>query len=92
LLIGKEVIKSCPHIWKGKTGLVASLGTNPYMFSDFNRDIVYNEQGIPSGSNGGIADALSRIFGFQVRISVTRVQNFFDNKVGKWTGIACNGM
>jgi len=58
------------------------------MFSDFNRDNVYNEQGIPVGSNGGIADALSRIFGFQVRISVTRVQNFFDNKTGKWTGMA----
>jgi hypothetical protein len=36
------------------------------MYTDYSRNIIYNERGIPLGSNGGIAEALSRIFEFKL--------------------------
>jgi hypothetical protein len=44
---------------------VAYQGTNPYLYTDYSQKIIYNERGIPLGSNGGISEAMSRIFGFK---------------------------
>ena len=67
---------------------VASLGTNPYMYTDYNRTVIFNERGIPVGSNGGIAEALSRIFEFNLNMTVAKSQGVFDKKTGKWLGMA----
>jgi hypothetical protein len=67
---------------------VAYQGTNPYLYTDYSRKIVYNERGIPLGSNGGISEALSRIFGFKLNMTIANSQAIFDNNTGKWSGMA----
>jgi hypothetical protein len=39
----------CPHALEGKNIRVGSQGTNPYIYTDYDRNIVYNEKGLPLG-------------------------------------------
>ena len=78
----------CPHPLKGKTVRVASQGTNPFIFTDYERNVVYNDKGLPLGANTGIASSLSKVFGFQLEVKVLKEWDHYDNKTGKWTGMA----
>jgi hypothetical protein len=42
---------SCPHPLKGKHLRVASQGTNPFIYTDYDRNVVYNDKGLPLGEN-----------------------------------------
>jgi hypothetical protein len=44
-----EAWDSCPHPLKGKNLRVASQGTNPYIYTDYDRNVVTNEKGLPLG-------------------------------------------
>ncbi len=77
-----EFVKSfdlCPHALEGKTLKVGSIGTNPYVFTDFDRNVIFNEKGLPVGSNTAITETLGKIFGFEVDIQLVRPGvNFID--------------
>ena len=57
------------------------------MYTDYDRKVIFNERGIPLGSNGGISEALSRMFGFNLNMTIAKVQGLFDNKTQKWSGM-----
>jgi hypothetical protein len=40
-------LERCPHALEGKTLKVASIGTNPYVYTDFDRNVIFNENGKP---------------------------------------------
>jgi len=44
-----DSFKLCPHPLEGKTLRVGSQGTNPFIYSDFDRNVAYNEKGQPLG-------------------------------------------
>jgi hypothetical protein len=78
---------ACPHALEGKTLKVASMGTNPYIYTDFQRNVVYNDKGHPVGSNTEIAATLGKVFGFDFKIILSGAQNYYDNKTGTWIGL-----
>ena len=77
----------CPHPLAGKILNVGSLGPNPYIFTDFNRTVHYNENGQPLGSNTGITATLGHYFGFNVTFKLLRSHDFYDERSKKWSGI-----
>ncbi len=78
---------SCPHPLKGKTLKVASTGTNPFIFTDYDRKIVYSEKGRPLGTNTGIAESLGKALHFEVEIRPLQTYDYFDAKTNKWIGM-----
>ena len=82
-----ETYTKCPHFLKGKTLQIGSFGGSPYMFIDFYNNVVYDEQGLPAGSNTGIAKTLSKVFGFKFNILIYNKQEYFNPATGKWSGI-----
>ena len=46
-----SAFESCPHPLKGKFLRVGSLATNPFNFIDTERNLLYNENGNPLGTN-----------------------------------------
>ena len=83
-----EAFNSCPHALSDKTLRVDSVGTNPYVYTDFDRNVVYNEKGLPVGSNSEIVENIGKALGFKVRLNLASggSASSFDNKTGKWTG------
>ena len=76
----------CPHALEGETLKVGSIGTNQYVFTDFDRNVIFNEKGQPVGSNTAITETLGKMFGFGVDIELVRPGDFYDNKTGQWLG------
>jgi len=71
----------------GKTLRVDSVGTNPYVYTDFDRNVFYNDEGLPLGSNSDIISTIGKVFGFDVKINLTaNPASAFNNKTGKWVG------
>jgi len=71
----------------GKTVRVTSAGTNPYVYTDFNRNVFYNEKGLPLGSNSDIMSEIGKVYGFEIVVNLSQpLGSRFDNKTGKWTG------
>ena len=87
LILFLKSFESCLHPLKGKTLRVASLGTNPFIFTDYNRNPILNERGHPVGGNTGIVETLGRAFGFEVNISIYKSYDFYDKKSSKWIGM-----
>ena len=83
-----QTVNQCPHPLHGKTLQVASLGPNPFIFTDFERNVHYNDQGLPLGSNTGIALTLGQVFGFKVNILLFKTYDYYDEKNARWVGIA----
>ena len=82
-----ETFNNCPHALSGKTVRVTSGGTNPYIFTDFDRTVFYNEKGLPMGSNSDILYNIGKVFGFDISVNLsTPSASYFDNKTGKWIG------
>ncbi len=82
-----EAFNSCPHALSGKTLRVDSVGTNPYVYTDFDRKVFYNDKGLPMGSNSDIMSDIGKVLGFEVSINLTNSPaSVFDNKTGKWVG------
>ena len=79
-------LNQCPHALSGKTLTVSSSGTIPFLFTDFDRNIVYNEQGKPLGSNTDIPVTIGKMYGFDVNVYIYNGPHFFDNKTGQWVG------
>lgn len=82
-----EQLKDCPHPLDGKKLKLTSQGANPYIFTDFNRNIIYDDKGLPLGSNSGIASMLSKLFGFEFEIFISGGTNYYDNKTKTWIGL-----
>ena len=80
--------EECHHALNGQTLRVNSYGTNPYVYTDFDRNVVYNEKGLPVGSNSEIVENIGKALGFKVRLNLASggSASSFDNKTGKWTG------
>jgi hypothetical protein len=71
----------------GKTLRVDSIGTNPYIYTDFDRNVFYDEEGLPLGSNSEIMSNIGKVYGFDVEINLnSNFSSYFDNKTGKWVG------
>jgi hypothetical protein len=86
-----EVIESfndCPHPLKNKSLRVASISPNPFIFTDFDRNIQYNEDGLPLGSHTGIVKSIGEMFGFDVLVQVYRVHHYYDTRSKTWIGMA----
>lgn len=81
-------VKLCPHALKGKILKVGSFGTNPYVYTDFQRNVIFNEKGQPVGSNTEIAETLSKLFGFDIEIVLVKPGDFYDKKNQTWIGPA----
>ena len=82
-----EAFNNCPHALSGKTLRVDSVGTNPYVYTDFDRNVFYDKKGLPIGSNSDIMSNIGKVFGFDVAINLTNSPaSSFDNKTGKWVG------
>jgi hypothetical protein len=77
----------CPHPLNGKTVRVASQGTNPYIYTDYDRNVVNDDKGLPLGANTGIVSSLAKVFGFHLDVRVLKEWDYYDNKTGKWTGM-----
>ncbi len=82
-----EAFNECPHPLKGKTLQVASQGTNPFIYTDYARNVVYNEKGQPLGANTGIISSLGKVFEFQFTTRVLRTWDYYDNITGQWVGM-----
>jgi hypothetical protein len=82
-----QSLQYCSHPLYGKTLQVASLGPNPYIFTDFERNVQYNELGLPLGSNTGIALTLGQVFGLKVKILLLKTHDYYDEKNARWVGI-----
>ena len=80
--------KLCPHGLSGKTLRVSSKGTNPYIYTDFDRTVFYDDKGLPQGSNSEIIYNIGKIFGFEVTINLSgSFSSYFDNKTKTWIGL-----
>ncbi len=82
-----ESFNNCPHPLNGKTVRTAFTGTNPYLYTGLENDVVYDEKGIPLGSNGGIMHSLSRVFGFNLDVQIYPSGFIWDNQTGKFVNI-----
>ena len=82
-----QTIDQCSHPLHGKTLQVGSLGPNPFIFTDLDRNVHYNEQGLPLGSNTGIASTLGQVFGFNVKMILFKTHDYYDEKTARWVGI-----
>ena len=66
---------------------VNSAGTNPYVYTDFDRKVFYNEKGLPLGSNSDIMSEIGKVYGFEIEVNLVQfLASRFDNKTGKWVG------
>ncbi len=83
-----DSFKNCPHPLNGRILKTAITGTGPYMYTDWDKNVVFDEQGIPLGSNGGIFKALSSVFGFTLKISTFNANVIWDNKTGQYIVIS----
>ena len=74
----------CPHALSGKTLRVESVGTNPYVYTDFDRNVFYDEKGLPLGSNSEIMSNIGKVLGFEVAINlVANNASYFDKVVSR---------
>jgi len=82
-----EAFNNCPHALSGKTLRVDSIGTNPYIYTDFDRNVFYDEKGLPVGSNSEIMSNIGKVYGFDVEINLnSNFSSYIDNTTGKWVG------
>jgi len=79
-----EEFNKCPHPLNGKTLKTAISGTGPYLYTNWDNNVVFDEQGIPLGSNGGIMRAISEVFGFNLNISTFKANVVWDNLTGQY--------
>ena len=77
----------CPHPQAGKVVRVASNGPNPFMFTDYDRKIVNGEDGLPLGTNIGIAKTLAKVFNFSLAVRPFNAYDYYDEKAKKWMGM-----
>ena len=82
-----DQLLQCPHPLAGKTLRAGSLGPNPYIFTDYERNIHYNENGKPLGTNTGVAETLAKVFDFKTTIVLMKTNDYIDPKTKKWMGI-----
>ena len=80
-------MNNCPHVLAGKKLTAGFIGTNPYIYTDFQRNVIYNDKGQPLGVNTGISSSFASMFGFELEIVFSRNENYYNNKTGKWIGI-----
>jgi len=83
----EEFFKDCSHPLTGSIINIGSYGINPYVYRDENKEVIKDNNGVPLGSNGGIASALSKTYKFKIIIS-----DFFQGPIlnfttKKWSGI-----
>ncbi len=78
---------SCPTTSSGETLRTTSLGTNPYIYTDFDRNVLYNDRGLPLGSNSDIISNIGKILDFKVTVNFTSSSfSYYDNSTRKWVG------
>jgi hypothetical protein len=82
-----EPFSKCPHPLKGKTLKVASAGTNPFIFTDYDQNIVYTERGRPIGTNTGIVESIGKALNFDVDITPLSGYDYYDHEAKKWVGM-----
>ena len=78
--------KQCPHVLQGLPVNIGLRGTNPYMYNDKDKKILYDDRGFPLGSNGGISSALMKMYNFVPTFSLFQSQGMYNPKTGKWDG------
>ena len=80
--------KECPHVLSGETLRATSIGTNPYVFTDYDRKVFYNDDGLPLGSNSDIISNIGKVLGFNVTVNLSSTSlSYFDNSTQKWVGL-----
>ena len=80
-----NTFEKCPHPLHGKTVKVTSTGTNPYLYNDEKKRPILGPNGIPLGSNSGVALTLAKIYKFKLNLTVAEKPPFFNKTTGKWT-------
>jgi len=67
---------------------VKTFGSNPYLYTDFDRNVFYDEKGLPLGSNAQITSNIGKVLGFEVEINLTNnLASYYDNSTKTWTGL-----
>ena len=83
----KKALFGLKSVINGKILKTALEGTNPYVYTDWENNVLFDQQGVPLGSNGGILKALSEVFGFSLNISIFNSNVIWDNQTGQYVAI-----
>ena len=75
----------CPHPLERKMIKISSIGTNPYLYNDEKKKPILGPNGIPLGSNGGIALNLAKLYNFKLNFTAADKPPVFNRTTGKWT-------
>ena len=78
--------ETCPTVLKDKTIKIGLTGTNPFLYNDEKKRVIYNADGFPMGSNGGIAAEFAKRFGYNVNITVYTSNPIYNTTTGKGSG------
>ena len=85
----KEKLKNfrkCPSPLEGKDLNAGSYGTNPFMYNDREKKVIYGPDGVPEGSNGGIAKGLAKIHNMRLNIKTYSFGGTVNETTGNTTG------
>lgn len=64
----------------------AFYGTNPFMYNDKNKKIIYGPNGIPEGLNGGMATGMAKMYNFTFNVTTFTVLHTVNETTGNTTG------
>ena len=76
----------CPSPLGGKRFNFAGYGTNPYMYNDRNKKVIIGSNGLPEGSNAGIASALAKTYNFTFSFTAYSFPGVINETSGNVTG------
>ena len=62
--------RKCPSPLEGQHYEFAFKGTNPYMYNDQNKKVILGADGVPEGSNGGMAKAMAKMYNFSFNFTI----------------------
>ena len=84
--IGKlKRFRKCPSPLEGQHYEFAFKGTNPYMYNDQNKKVIMGDNGLPAGSNGGMASAMARMYKFSFNYTIYTFPGSINETSGKAT-------
>ena len=85
----KEKLKNfrkCPSPLEGEDLNAGSFGTNPFMYNDREKKVIYGPDGVPEGSNGGIAKGFAKMHNLKLNIKTYTSPGTVNETTGSTTG------
>jgi len=57
------------------------------MFNDDKKNVLYNQEGLPVGINGGVARVLAKVYGFKLIVNVYSGVMTYNASTKQWNGM-----